>query len=502
VDKLKNKLKKLPTSPGVYFHKNSKGEIIYVGKAAKLRNRVRQYFQSGSYKDPKTELLIAEIADVDWIEVESEAEALFLEAEMIHRYMPHYNILLRDDKSNAYIRINLKDKAPSVTVMRQPIDDGAQYFGPFLAAGSVRKALRHLRKAFPFSTHLNVPDRACLQYHLGLCPGPETDQYDRKSYLKNLKKLILYIKGESGKAIKALENEMNIASLAQNYEQAAILRNRLRSLKALQSQVIFGDRETIDLSKDHALYDIKLLFSLPNPPRRIEGFDISHMSGSDTVASLVVFTNGAAEKTAYRKFKMRALGNDDFLHMQEAVGRRLQSKNLKAWGKPNLILVDGGKGQLSAAIKARDDLGLNVPMIGLAKRDEEIIISKKYSNISLNEAELKKLKGYKTETTEFISLLLPKNSHIVKLLQRIRDESHRFAISYHNVLRAKRQTSSILDEIPGVGPATRKKLLKTFGSTKNLRFVSDIELQKSVGKKAKIIRQYFPYAKPANTPSV
>jgi excinuclease ABC subunit C len=193
-DALKAKLAELPKTPGVYFHKSTSGEIIYVGKAAVLRNRVRQYFQASRNRDPKTEALVNEIADTDWIPVESEIDALFLEAEMIRRYMPRYNILLRDDKSNTYVRIDMKSIYPSVTYTRRPLDDGAVYLGPYLSGYSVKKALKYLRKIFPYSVHTILPKRACLQYHLGLCPGPETGKLDSATYKQTLRKLTMYLK--------------------------------------------------------------------------------------------------------------------------------------------------------------------------------------------------------------------------------------------------------------------------------------------------------------------
>jgi len=490
---LSDKLKTLPKSPGVYFHKNTAGEIIYVGKAAVLRNRVRQYFQASRMRDPKTDLLVSEIADTDWIEVDSEADALFLEAEMVRRYMPRYNILLRDDKSSCYIRIDSKATAPTVSVTRRPLDDGADYYGPFLNAGPVRKALRYLRKAFPYSTHTTLPPRGCLQYHLGLCPGPETPDYDRATYNKNLKKLVMYINGERTKVVRELEKEMEGYANQQQFEQAALLRNKLRALKSLQAQVLFGDKEALDLSKDHALADITDLLTLVKPPRRIEGYDISHMSGTDTVASMVVFTNGVSDKPEYRKFKMRIPGNDDFAHMNEVIKRRLSEKNTKAWGLPQLMLIDGGKGQLGAAIKARDELGITMPMIGLAKKFEEIVVHKEQSGVTINDDVLRKLKGFRTdESDDFVRLDLPDTSNIVKLLQRIRDESHRFAVSYHTVLKTSRQTTSVLDEIPGVGPATKKALLRAFGSLRGVQAASESEIAKVIGpKKAAHIYKYF-----------
>ncbi len=492
-DELKSKLAGLPKTPGVYFHKNKAGEIIYVGKAAVLRNRVKQYFQASRYRDPKTEVLVQEIYDTDWIEVQNEVEALFLEAEMVRRYQPQYNILLRDDKSVTYVRINDKNIAPSVTITRRPLDDGAVYFGPFLNAGPVRKALKYLRKIFPYSTHTQIPDRACLQFHLGLCPGPETADYNRSEYLKNLKKLELYLHGERVKVTNELEKEMLTAAKTQQFEQAAQMRNRLRALKSLQTRIVFSDRENLDLSKDHALFDITQLLTLVKPPRRIEGYDISHMSGTDTVASMVVFTNGIADKAAYRKFKMHKPGNDDFAHMHEVVSRRLSPKNVRMWGKPDLFLIDGGKGQLGAAIKAQNELGYKIPMIGLAKKFEEIVVQKELSNLKINDLYLLKLKGYRTdESDDYVRLDLPNTSHLIKFLQRIRDESHRFAVSYHSILKTNRQTASYLDDIPSIGPTTKKKLLRNFGSVRGIRLARLDELVEVVGQnKASILKQYL-----------
>jgi len=492
--KLKEKLATLPKTPGVYFHKNAEGHIIYVGKAAVLRNRVRQYFQESRFRDTKTDLLVSEIDDVDWIEVDSEVDALFLEAEMVRRYMPRYNILLRDDKSSCYIRISFKDRAPLVSVTRRPYDDGADYYGPFLQSGPVRKALRYLRKAFPYSTHTTLPSRACLDYHIGLCPGPETDDYDRSLYLKNLKRLVAYIKGSQNKVIGELEKEMQRASKAHSFEQAANLRNKLLALRSLRAQVLFGDKEALDLSKDHALADMMDLFKLTSAPRRIEGFDISHMSGTDTVASMVVFVNGVADKRNYRKFKMRIPGNDDFAHMNEVILRRLSEKNVSSWGLPSIMLIDGGKGQLGAAIAARDQLGLKVPMIGLAKKYEEIVVHKEKSFVTINDKKLLELRGFRTdESNDFVRLDIPNNANIVKLLQRIRDESHRFAVSYHSVLKTGRQTASMLDDIPGIGPVTKRKLLTHFGSVNGLKIAAEIEVAEVLGKKK--AHKLMPYLK-------
>ncbi|HWT56076.1 MAG TPA: excinuclease ABC subunit UvrC [Candidatus Microsaccharimonas sp.] len=509
---LETKLKDLPKDPGVYFHKDASGEIIYVGKAAVLRNRVRQYFQASRNRDPKTEALVAEIVDTDWMVVESELEALFLEAEMIRRYMPRYNILLRDDKALSYIRIDYDSDFPTVTTTRRPLDDGARYFGPYFSTVSVRQALKLLRRIFPFATRrIAGQKRATLHYHLGLDPGLEEGKTSLDDYRANLRKLMMVIEGKRNTIIREVEKDMKRAAKAQQYELAGKLRNQLFALQNLGKQVIFSDKEFLDISKDHALNELVTLLSLPEFPRRIEGYDISHMQGTDVVASMVVFTNGVSDKAQYRKFKTKIDHNNDFYNMNETLKRRLSEKNIKAWGCPSLVLIDGGKGQLDAAIKARDEQGqANIPFIGLAKREEQIVIKKPTSvtpplggpssqdardgssGVVLNESELHRLGGFMTESDDFILVNVPHNTNVVKLLQRIRDESHRFAVSYHSVLKGKRQIASLLDDVPTIGPATRKKLIKEFGSMRGVTQARDWELEKVIGeKKAAILKQYI-----------
>jgi excinuclease ABC subunit C len=491
-DNLSKKLKELPDSPGVYFHKDKDGQIIYVGKAAVLKNRVRQYFQKSRNRDPKTELLVSEIVDTDWQVVDSEFEALFLEAELIRRYMPRYNILLRDDKSQSFVRIDFKSTYPSVTMTRRPLDDGATYYGPFLSAFAVKRALKYLRKIFPYSTHTVLPKRACLLVHLYLCPGPETGELDEKSYKSSLKKLVRVLEGQRKTLVKELEVDMRKASRVSEFELAAKIRDQVSSLRELDKRVLFSDKEFMDLSKDHALIELTELLGLSKVPRRIEGYDISHMSGTDVVASMVVFTNGVADKSNYRKFKSRIPGNDDFEHMREVMTRRFSDKNVKAWGKPEMLLIDGGKGQLEAALSVLREKNLQIPAVGLAKKHEEIVVRNDWPATKLSNEAILKLRSFSRTSEDFTMVDIPNNSNIVKLLQRIRDESHRFAVSYHSVLKVKRQTASILDDIPGIGPATRKKLIKTFGSLRGVQQARHDELESILGeKKATILKQYL-----------
>lgn len=482
----------------MYFHKNASGEIIYVGKAAVLKNRVRQYFQKSRTRDPKTDALVAEIADTDWMVVESELEALFLEAEMVRRYMPRYNILLRDDKSMSYIRIDYDSSHPTVSTTRRPLDDGARYFGPYLSVTSVRQALKVLRKIFPYATR-RIPGqkRASLHYHIGLDPGLEEGKTSLEAYRANLRKLMNVIEGKRTLVIRELEKDMNRAAKAQDFETAAKIRNQVTALKNLHRQVIFSDKEFLDISKDHALNELVGLLSLKKFPARIEGYDISHQQGTDVVASMVVFTNGVSNKGEYRKFKTKIDQNNDFYNMHETIKRRLSEKNIKAWGKPSLVLIDGGKGQLDAAIRARDEMNQQtIPFVGLAKREEQIVIARNQavvgSNVTLDEAVLRKLQGFVTESEDFVLLNIPHSSNLVKLLQRIRDESHRFAVSYHSILKQNRQITSALDDIPGIGPATRKKLIKAFGSTRGVTLANEDELQKIIGQsKAQTVHRYI-----------
>ena len=519
---LQAKLKTLPRTPGVYFHKSASGEVIYVGKAAVLKNRVRQYFQDSRGRDNKTMALVAEIFDTDWIETESEVDALFLESEMIKRYMPRYNVLLRDDKSQMYVRIDMKSDWPTVSFTRNPADDGADYFGPFYNGFALKKALRYLRRIFPYLTRQRRPGQSKLDEDLGLSPKI-SDGSD--AYKASLRKLISYIKGNRKVIAVELERDMKTAAGLHDFERAASLRNKLHAMQELQRRVMFGDKEFLDISKDKALADLAKLLGLRNIPVRIEGYDISHMNGRQVVASMVVFTNGASDRAEYRKFKVGEK-NDDTGNMYEVIFRRLGERNIKSWGRPDLLLIDGGKGQLSAAIKARDERGIKLPIISIAKREEEIIIHKTGSQIDVARIEelqksihqdvsihedndvyvvnlhptqrnagshSKNLRGSAIDdgsSRDNFTKSSIATTDIVKLFQRIRDESHRFAVSYHTALKRQNQTKNQLEKIPGIGPKTRAKLLRKFGSVKKIIEADYVELQAEVGaKKADLIKR-------------
>lgn len=413
---LKAKLKTLPSAPGVYFHKNAEGEVIYVGKAAVLKNRVRQYFQN-TEKDPKTTALVAEIAMTDWLVVDTEMDALFLESEMIKRYMPKWNILLRDDKTVSYVRIDMKSEVPYVTLTRNPEGDDAEYIGPFYAKKTVNDALRILRKVFPY--YIKPYDgKKSLDTDLGLNPGIEIGKTTPKEYKKDLKKLIKYLEGGRKTLLTEIEKEMKYAAAEGKYEEAAKLRNQLFGLQELRKRIVFSDKEFMDISQDEALKQLKELLNLPEAPKRIEGYDISHQSGQDVVGSMVVFVNGASDRVEYRKFKLRNQKNDDTGNLREVLERRMKHDE---WEMPNLIILDGGVGQISAVLDLCKEK--NIPVIGRNKSGDHtrnagvtIIIptDDKYDEIEINP-----------------------ESHVAKLIARIDEESHRFAITYHRLLKRK-----------------------------------------------------------------
>lgn len=417
--KLKEKLKELPREPGVYFHKNRDGEVIYVGKAAILRNRVRQYFQSPERKDAKTRALVAEIDDTDWIVVDTEMDALFLESEMIKRYMPKWNILLRDDKSVSYVRIDMKSEVPYVTMTRNPEDDGAEYFGPYYGKTAITRALRILRKIFPFYDR-PYTGRKTLNTDLGLTPGIEVGRTTAREYKHNLRRMISYLKGNRKRLVRDIEKLMYEAAAKGEYEKAAEYRNQFFGLKGLGTKIVFSDKEFLDISSDQALTDLQKILKTKDPLVRIEGYDISHQSGKNVVGSMVCFINGVADRTKYRRFKLRKQQNNDPESMNEVLTRRL--RHLDDWGRPDLIILDGSVGQLSAVRAICEEAG--VPVIGRDKSGDH----SRNARVRIVLPEGKE---------DYRMVELASDSHIAKLIARIDDESHRFAIQYHTLLKRK-----------------------------------------------------------------
>lgn len=418
-ERLLAKLKTLPAAPGVYFHKSADGTVIYVGKAAVLKNRVRQYFHHDD-KDPKTTALVREIADTDWIVVDTEMDALFLESEMIKRYRPKWNILLRDDKTVNYVRIDLKSEIPYLSFTRTPQDDKATYVGPFYGKGAVEKAVRILRKIFPYYDR-PYDGKKTLNTDLGLTPGIEIGRTTPAEYKKNLRKLILYLEGGRHKLLKDLEKQMQKAAKEQRFEDAADLKAQFYGLKELQKKIVFSDKEFLDISSDQALRELQNLLGLNEPPRRIEGYDISHQSGTNAVGSMVVFVNGVADRTEYRKFKIRQDKNNDTENLREVITRRLKHSE---WDFPNLIILDGGVGQVNAVREL-----LAEHQIAVVGRDK----SGDHTRNAYAELVVAKL-----GSDELTTVPLPPSSHVAKLITRIDEEAHRFAITYHTLLKRKK----------------------------------------------------------------
>lgn len=470
--RLELKLKTLPLSAGVYFHKSASGEVIYVGKAAVLKNRVRQYFRNSKDLDAKTLALVNEIDDTDWIETESEIDALFLESEMVKRYMPRYNILLRDDKSQTFVRINMQDKIPFISFTRQPIDDGAEYYGPFYNSSAIRSALRLLRKVFPYYTKPILLNNSSLDHQIGLTPGLEIGKTTVEEYKRSLRKLISYVKGNRKSIQVDIEKDMKLAAKDLDFELAAKLRNQLYNLAELQKQIVFSREEFLDISKDKGLKGLQELLRLSKVPRRIEAYDISHISGTNNVASMVVATNGVVDRREYKKFKLRTNGNDDYAHMREVIMRRLG--HLNSWGRPDLIIVDGGVGQLGAVadllVKSK------IPFVGRNKSGDH----SKNASVTL----------IIPDGVLYRTARLSDGDDVARLVARLDDEAHRFAVSYHTSLRAKGQIKNELEQIAGVGPITRRKLIRNFGSVAGIRRTEEQDIAKIVGPdKARIIKQ-------------
>jgi len=406
---IKDIIKTIPLTSGVYLMKNFSGKIIYIGKAVALRKRVQSYFRKSKGVRCKTDLLVSAINDIDTIETDSEAEALILEASLIKKYDPKYNIELKDDKSYPYIEIS-GEKFPRISVERpNRKKESSDYYGPYVNPGLIREALTIIRKIFPFRTCTPFPDKECLDYHIGLCDAPCIEKIGKEEYAKNVKNVRLILEGKKDVLYRKLKREMESKAAAQKFEQAAKVRDQLRAIGALYSG-------TKDVNYYKEAEQLQRAFNLPRLPQRIETFDISNIMGQLAVGSMVSFLCGKPDKKNYRRFRIKDVhGIDDFKMIAEVVKRRYRRLRDEGLVFPDLIVIDGGKGQLSAALAQLQLLEVEIPIISLAKRQEEVFAPKKRAAIRLS-----------------------LNSLGLKLLQRMRDEAHRFAISYHRTLRTKR----------------------------------------------------------------
>ena len=607
------KLKQLPDLPGCYLMKDDTGTVIYVGKAVNLKRRVSSYFR-GSH-DPKTELLVADIADFETVVVDSEAEALILEANLVKRHMPHYNILLRDDKHYPYLRLTLNEEYPRLLIARRAAGDGSRYFGPYPNAGAMHKAVEAILELFPLRScngaTLKKGRRACLNAHIGRCSAPCEDKISREDYLALVDQVSHFLQGKSHELIKRERQAMEEAASVLDFEEAARHRDRAAALEQLQEKRLLdtgtgsGDydviaaacgnedglnddntsvvqvfflRDGVVVSREHfflnhgslggeaevlsrfiidyygggdrapgliccsaapedkaaleellssqcghkvtisvpqrgdkkrllglvaenarivllnhltsrlrreekaaaGLEELRRVLELPRTPSRIECYDISHVQGTHMVGSMTVFTNGVTDPKQYRRFKIKTLdGSNDFAALQEVLERRwkhgledrTQGKNDGFALFPDLLVIDGGKGQLSSVCQRLKDIGAEpAAIVSLAKREEEVFLPGRSQ-----------------------SVLLPRDSEALHILQQIRDEAHRFAITFHRELRGKDQTRSLLDEAPGIGEKRRTSLLKSFGSVDGVKAATIDQLAAAPGMNTRAATELYEY---------
>ena len=568
------KVPHLPETPGVYLWKDAEGTVLYVGKAKRLRSRVRSYFSADHSGSVKTQALLRLIEDVDTIVVPDEAHALILENTLIKEHRPRFNIALRDDKSYPYIKVTVAEPFPRVIVTRRWIDDGSRYFGPYTDVGAMRRALNVVNRIFTVrSCHYDLPDdapeRPCLDYHIGRCLAPCVGLQSMAAYRLMIDEVLLFLEGKTAEVVKRVRQRMQNASNALDFERAAELRDALHHLEQMEEPSVVlrvegGDQDAIGFARDgddacvvvlrvrggklvardqrflehvegesdgailaaflagpyltsgdraaellipldfedralleeslrttriripqrgprrelldlaeqnarHLLEEFKLASSeaeerATNPvyelqrelgltkiPRSLVCFDISTNHGTDTVASCVWFENGRPRRAEYRKFRIKTVeGTDDFASMREVIGRYFRRRVEEERPLPDLIVVDGGRGQLSAAQQALAGVpGVDLPLVSLAKKEEEVFIPGRLE-----------------------SLRLPRRSPALRLLQQARDEAHRFAITFNRTRRKARTVTSRLLELPGIGPKKRRALLTAFGSLEGVRGAS------------------------------
>jgi excinuclease ABC subunit C len=584
-------LAKLPRQPGVYLMKDARGTVLYVGRAQNLRNRVRQYWQKGRAAQPlRIETSIDRVADVEYTVTDTVSEALLLEATLVKRLQPRFNVRLKDDKSYPYIKVTLADDFPRIERTRRLPNDGSRYFGPYASASSVDEAMNLIRRLFPFRTCTidiregeRALNRPCLLYHIKRCQGPCIEAISKDDYRADIEQVMLFLEGRQEQVARRLRQEMVLASEGLDYERAAGLRDKLKSIeRTMESQKmaafarteldvlgyarsgggaavqLFAIRNGTTVAQDvfqlenvgdgpdaealsafvrqyyaaassvprrvllpfelpdgdemrvfleerrghrvslsvpqrgdgralmelaarnaaetlareqarwladqgktlAALEELAAALGMPAPPMRIECYDISTIQGTNTVGSMVVFEEGRPRSGEYRRFRVRTVGGavgqaDDYASHREVLRRRfyraLEGEEGSAeelrWRLPDLVVIDGGLGQANAARGVLDELGLHdMPVVGLAKEREELWLPTAPSPI-----------------------VLPPTSQALYLVQRLRDEAHRFAVTYHRKLRAQSQTRSVLDEMAGVGPSRKRALLRVFGSTKQMR---------------------------------
>jgi excinuclease ABC subunit C len=423
------KVKQFPAAPGVYLMKDSQGRVLYVGKAKNLRNRAGHYFTKAATEDMRTADLVRQIADIDFLPADSEVDALLMEARLVKDIQPRFNVDLKDDKSFPYLQIRIREDFPRVEFTRSPRRRGVKLYGPFTSAKGLRAAIQVLQRIFQFRTcslDIRADDerwrwfRPCILHSIHQCTAPCNFRVTKEEYRKQIRGLRLVLEGKKGKLLAEMEKEMQEASTALNYEKAARLRDEINALRNLSLR---GDvdrdvqPEVFQIEPRKGLAGLRKVLGLPQPPRTIEGVDIAHLGGNETVASLVSFIDGLPFKPGYRRFRIKSVaGVDDFASIREVVTRRFRRLAREEEVFPDVLLIDGGKGQLNAAQEAFQMLGLEPPcLLSLAKREEEV---------------------YRPGEAEPVKL--SRHSAALRLLQYVRDEAHRFAQHYHHILRRKK----------------------------------------------------------------
>jgi len=599
---LEENLARLPDRPGIYIYRDAKAQVLYVGKAASLRSRVRSYFQESRPRDPKTDALVRQIRDLEYVVTDNELEALMLEANLVRKHRPRYNIILRDDKHYPFLKLTTNEEFPRLLVARRVQNDGATYYGPFYPATAMRETLKLTRQLFPLRTCSITIDgtleRPCIQYSIHRCNAPCTGWETREGYAKTVRDVTQFLEGRDEDLALRLTREMEEAAVETKFERAAALRNQIQALNKVRERQKIISPEEVDqdvigvvrqgsdacvefffvrkgrlvgqeafffdrvagwadgeilsafvrqfygksvapapeilvsedlpeaelttewlstlagrrvqivvpqrgprrefvamaeanaaialqnhlLSRDDrqqvVLEELRRALTLPGLPNRIEGYDISHVQGSEQVGSLVVWENGSMKKEDYKRFRIKTVaGADDFAALGEVLTRRFARALEQGTPLPDLVLIDGGRGQLNVGLKVLQDLGLDyLPVVALAKQQEEVYVGE-----SLH------------------PLVLDPTSPALHTLQKIRDEAHRFAITYHKKLRSKRTLQSVLDTIPGVGPTIRTSLLKTLGSARRVRGSSVAELAAVPKVTPKLAQRIFDHFHPTES---
>lgn len=464
---IKEKVRGLPGTPGVYIMKDGSGGVLYVGKAANLRKRVSSYFYAHSRLQARLEMMVRQVKDIEYLPASTEAEALIYENGLIKQLSPKYNVSLRDDKSYPMLKLTVNERFPRLFITRQKRDDGALYYGPYTSAKLLKEALIILKQTFPLRSCARMPKSVCLNYHIKQCFAPCAGYIDEAGYHKMVAELKLFLEGRRAELVDILSRHMQEAASREDFEEAARLKGRIEALSSIREG-------SVHYAPAGEVEELGAILGLSAPPESIEAFDISDIMGSSAVGSMVSFYKGRPKKNAYRKFRIKGVtGMDDYAMMREVVSRHYDRLTREKLPLPDLIVIDGGKGHLSVVVDELERMGLSeIPAVGIAKEFEHIYKKDKVSPI-----------------------VLPKESKALHLLKRIRDEAHRFAIIYHKNLLSKKVGGSELDGISGIGRKRKRALLGHFGSAARVGAANMEDLLKVKGIDEKSARNIITYFK-------